>query len=458
MKRTSLSRIALTVALLSLAPTFLPAAAVSSLSKTLTLGVDDDASIAIANKSGWIIGGTTFESSESSTVFADRPLGGSDMWVSSLDGALVPAWTHRIGTAQDDIFGGTTLDLNGNIWLIGASQSESATTTPVVMTTPAPPTMTPGNNPITVNPDGVSLSSPLVAPPRPLSQLIIQGLRSDGSALLKTNISFGAKYSVLPTGVVSDATGLWIAGTVLTLESKALRGFYLNCDFALQCKAPIYLGKSGTSIRTIALSAGNLLVAGSTTDVWKGKPAIGKVDALALVINSKSGLILQTQRSGNSGTRRSWESGAFANGEAVLAGTVDYGKKMEIVTTTFSKVTSSKVGAVVSTARWLGSPRVALSPRAGGALALAFSTTPSELKAIAPQAKGVALDALSLNLSASKSGKRTLNTSHVTPRAGEQLLLALGANPTGVLLISGSTGGQLWLDFYPDSGSGAVKR
>ena len=453
MKRIYVSRLGLAVALLLLAPHASPATAVNSLSKNLLLGVEDDASIVIAHKNGWIIGGTTFESSESSTVFADRPLGGSDMWVSNLDGTLVPTWTHRVGTAQDDIFGGATLDLNGNIWLVGASQSESATTTPVVLTTPAPPTLAPGNNPITVNPDGVSLSSPLVAPPRPLSQLTIQGLRADGSALLKTNISFGTKYSVLPAGVVSDTTGLWIAGTVLTLESKALRGFYLNCDFALQCKAPIYLGKSGTSIRTIALSGENLLVAGSTTDTWKGKPAIGKVDALALVINSKSGVILQTQRSGNSGTRRSWESGAFANGEAVLAGTVDYGKKMEIVTTTFSKV-----GGVVSTARWLGSPRVALSPRAGGALALAFSTSSSELKAIAPQARGVALDALAISLSASKSGRRTLSATHVSPRAGDQPLLALGANPTGVLLISGSTEGQLWLDFYPDSGSGAVKR
>ena len=429
------------------------AEAATSLSKTLTIGVEDDAAIAIATKSGWILAGTTFESSESSTVFADRALGGSDIWISSLDTTLAPAWSHRVGTVQNDIFGGAALDQSGNIWLVGSSQSETVTATPIVMTTPAPTSIGPGNTPVTVNPDGVSLSSPLVASPRPLSQLIIQGVHSDGSAILKTTISFGEKYAVLPTGVVSDTTGLWIAGTILTLESKAMRGFYLNCDFALQCKTPIYLGKSGTSLRTTALSAGNLLVAGSTTDVWKGKPAIGKVDALVLVINVKSGVITQTQRSGNSGTQRSWESGAFVNGEAVLAGTVDYGKKMEIVTTTFSKV-----GAVVSTRRWLGVPPVALAPRTGGSIALAFSVSPSELKAISPPVKGVGLDALSVSLSASRSGTRTLSLAHVAPRVGDQPLLALAANSTGLLMVSGSGAGPLLLDLYPDSGSGAVKR
>lgn len=454
MKRTrtiGLAASAAFVVLLSSALTNADAA--TSLSKTLTIGLEDDAAIALSTKNGWILAGTTFESSESSTVFADRALGGSDIWVASLDATLAPTWSHRAGTMQNDIFGGAALDQSGNIWLVGSSQSETVTAAPIVMTTPAPATIGPGNTPITVNPDGVSLTSPLVAAPRPLSQLIIQGVRSDGSALLKTTISFGAKFAVLPTGVVSDNTGLWIAGTILTLESKALRGFYLNCDFALQCKAPIYLGKSGTSIRTTALSAGNLLVAGSTTDVWKGKPAIGKVDALALVVNVKSGAITQTQRSGNSGTRRSWESGAFVNGEAVLAGTVDYGKKMEIVTTTFSKT-----GAVVSTRRWLGSPPVALAPRVGGAIALAFSVSPSELKAISPPTKGVGLDALSVSLSASKSGSRTLGLTHVSPRVGDQSLLALAANSTGLLTVSGSGPGLLLLDFYPDSGSGAVKR
>ncbi|CAB4771112.1 MAG: hypothetical protein F2718_03025 [Actinobacteria bacterium] len=454
MKRTrtiGLAASAAFVVLLSSALTNADAA--TSLSKTLTIGLEDDAAIALSTKNGWILAGTTFESSESSTVFADRALGGSDIWVASLDATLAPTWSHRAGTMQNDIFGGAALDQSGNIWLVGSSQSETVTAAPIVMTTPAPATIGPGNTPITVNPDGVSLTSPLVAAPRPLSQLIIQGVRSDGSALLKTTISFGAKFAVLPTGVVSDNTGLWIAGTILTLESKALRGFYLNCDFALQCKAPIYLGKSGTSIRTTALSAGNLLVAGSTTDVWKGKPAIGKVDALAVVVNVKSGAITQTQRSGNSGTRRSWESGAFVNGEAVLAGTVDYGKKMEIVTTTFSKT-----GAVVSTRRWLGSPPVALAPRVGGAIALAFAVSPSELKAISPPTKGVGLDALSVSLSASKSGSRTLGLTHVSPRVGDQSLLALAANSTGLLTVSGSGPGLLLLDFYPDSGSGAVKR
>ena len=429
------------------------AEAATPLSKTLTIGLEDDAAIALSTKSGWILVGTTFESSESSTVFADRALGGSDIWISSLDATLAPTWSHRVGTAQDDIFGGAALDQSGNIWLVGSSQSESVTAMPIAMTTPAPTSMGPGNTPVTVNPDGVSLSSPLVAPPRPLSQLFIQGVRSDGSALPKTTITFGTKFAVLPTGVVSDSSGLWIAGTILTLESKAIRGFYLNCDFALQCKAPIFLGKSGTSIRTTALSAGNLLVAGSTTDVWKSKPAIGKVDALALVINAKSGAITQTQRSGNSGTQRSWESGAFVNGEVVLAGIVDYGKKMEIVTTTFSKA-----GAVVSTGRWLGSPPVALAPRTGGAIALAFSVSPSELKAISPLTKGVDLDGLSVSLSASRSGKRTLSLAHVTPRAGEQPLLALAANSSALLMVSGSGAGSLLLDLYPDSGSGAVKR
>jgi len=454
MKCTRAVRLVASAALFVLLSSVLThAEAATSLSKTLTIGVEDDAAIAIATKSGWILAGTTFESSESSTVFADRALGGSDIWISSLDTTLATAWSHRVGTVQNDIFGGAALDQSGNIWLVGSSQSETVTATPIVMTTPAPTSIGPGNTPVTVNPDGVSLSSPLVASPRPLSQLIIQGVHSDGSAILKTTISFGEKYAVLPTGVVSDTTGLWIAGTILTLESKAMRGFYLNCDFALQCKTPIYLGKSGTSLRTTALSAGNLLVAGSTTDVWKGKPAIGKVDALVLVINVKSGVITQTQRSGNSGTQRSWESGAFVNGEAVLAGTVDYGKKMEIVTTTFSKV-----GAVVSTRRWLGVPPVALAPRTGGSIALAFSVSPSELKAISPPVKGVGLDALSVSLSASRSGTRTLSLAHVAPRVGDQPLLALAANSTGLLMVSGSGAGPLLLDLYPDSGSGAVKR
>jgi len=457
MKRTSLSRIALVVALFSLAPAMGSAEAATSLSKTLTVGVDDDASFVVESKSGWIVGGTTFESSESSTVFTEKPMGGSDIWVTQLDASLNSLWSHRVGSSKNDIAGGVTLDVNGNIWIIGTSQIDTSTASPVVMTTLPPPSLGPttaqGIAPITVNPDGVSLTSPLVAAPSPLNQLTIQGLRSDGSALLKSSINFGEKYSILPTGVVSDVSGLWIAGTILTLESKSSRGFYLYCDFALQCKAPIFLGKSATSIRTLALNSGVLLVAGSTNDPWKGKPAIGKVDALALVINAKSGAITQTQRSGNTGTRRSWESSAIVNGEALLAGTVDYGKKMEIVTTTFAKA-----GAVSSTGRWLGAPRVALAPRGSGSLALAFSVSPNELKAISPTAKAVGSEVAIMSLMASKTGKRALKTIYLTPRSGDQELFALGGDQGALLAISGSGGGQRLLDRYPDSGSGAVKR
>lgn len=455
MKRISFTRIALVVALISFAPAFTaaPTQAATTLSKTLTLGVNDDVSIALANKTGWIVSGTTFESGDSSTVFAEKSLGGSDIWITQLDVTLNPLWSHRLGTARDDVVGGAAFDASGNVWIVGTSQSESNTSTPVVMTSSSPPSMGSGNTPVTVNPDGVSLTSPLVAAPAPLSQLIIQGLRNDGTALLKSSINFGEKYSVLPTGVVSDASGLWIAGTILTLENKASRGFYMYCDFSLQCKIPTYLGKSSTSIRTLALNAGNLLLAGSTNDLWKGKPAIGKTDALALVINSKTGVITQTQRSGNTGTRRSWESGAIVNGETVLVGTVDYGKKMEIVTTTFTKS-----GAVASTGRWSGTLRSALAPRAAGIVALAFSVSPSDLKAIAPTLKGVGMEALVVTLSATKSGKRTLTAPHVALRAGDQPVLAMTASQAAILLISDSGGGQMLLDLYPDSGSGAVKR
>ena len=457
MKRIYLSRIALVAALLGIASSAFPAEAASSLSKTLTLGVDDDASIALASKSGWIIGGTTFESSESSTVFPEKAIGGSDIWVTQLDASLNPLWSHRMGTTRDDLAGRATLDLTGNIWIVGTSQLETNTATQAVMTASPPPSMGPATGPatapVTVNPDGVSLTSPLVAAPAALSQLTIQGLRNDGSLLLKNSINFGEKYSVLPTGVVSDTAGLWIAGTVLTLETKASRGFYLYCDFALQCKAPIYLGKSATSIRTVSLNAGNLVLAGSTNDLWKGKPAIGKVDALALFINSKSGVITQIQRSGNSGTRRSWESSALISGEAVLAGTVDSGKKLEIVTTTFTKT-----GTVASTGRWLGASRLALCPRNAGVVALGFTVNPSELKVLAAGAKGVALDSVVVTLSVSKGGKRTLTSAQFAPRAGDQALLAMAASSSVIMLVSGSTGGQILLDLYPDSGSGAVKR
>ena len=119
MKRISLSRIALVVALFSLAPAMGSAEAATSLSKTLTVGVDDDASFVVASKSGWIVGGTTFESSESSTVFTEKPMGGSDIWVTQLDASLNSLWSHRVGSSKNDIAGGITLDVNGNIWIIG---------------------------------------------------------------------------------------------------------------------------------------------------------------------------------------------------------------------------------------------------------------------------------------------------------------------------------------------------
>ena len=121
MKRTSLSRIALVVALFSLAPSFGSAEAASAPSKTITVGVDDDASFVVASRNGWIMGGTTFESSESSTVFAEKPMGGSDIWITQLDTSLNSLWSHRVGTSKDDIAGGVTLDVNGNIWIVGTS-------------------------------------------------------------------------------------------------------------------------------------------------------------------------------------------------------------------------------------------------------------------------------------------------------------------------------------------------
>ena len=62
MKRTRTVRLAASAAFFVLLSSALThAEAATSLSKTLTIGVDDDAAIALSTKNGWILAGTTFE-------------------------------------------------------------------------------------------------------------------------------------------------------------------------------------------------------------------------------------------------------------------------------------------------------------------------------------------------------------------------------------------------------------
>jgi hypothetical protein len=375
--RTALQRLSRVVALslaLGVALTSASAATPSTVAPTLTAKIPlpsdlDDISQIISSGNSWaVVGNVEKNPIATSPLFPNEASKGeSDGYVAMLDPALHLIWSHRFGTAHDDVATAIARDSAGVIWSVGVTTNQvapSPSATPSVTIAPSP---TP-----TVNPDGVLSVTPPISQ-SVADQLLISSWNSQGDLLSQNLHSVIDGVAINPSALVASKIGVYVVGTALEPQAGTSRGFYLliRKDGSL---GPVHwVGSKAVVLRAATLlSNGSLVVAGSIAEALKGKPAIGLTDALIEVVNPTSGVVVRTQRSGNKSALRSWESvNVDRLGNLSATGLSRIGKKSEVIFTSF--VASLAVRFSLQLAAPLGT-QVAIPAPTGSFAALALAS------------------------------------------------------------------------------------
>jgi len=402
---------------------------------------DDIAQITSAGSSWIVVGNVEKGTISASPLFpSESSLGGSDGYLTLLDSSLRLVWSHRFGTANDDVATAVARDSSGVIWGVGvtskpAQLSPTATPTPTATLAPSPPpTLAPATPTPTVNPDGVQ---PITAPPAPpiADQLLISAWSSDGLLLHQYLQPIAAGVSILPTSVLADKYGIYVIGTAVDANATTSRGFYLHVNRDGTFGSVRWLGTKDVKLSSAAvLSSGSLVVVGSIAETLRGRPAIGLADAYVAILNPATGAVLRTQRSGKRGATTAWESvTADRSGNVFVVGSSLIGKRSEAIATSFN------AGGGIKFSRTFASPlgaQLAITPPKGAFAAIALANS----------RKG-AVESYLLPLSASGA---PLTPLRIAARGGSGLLA--GAGGAGHLLATGTGAGVALAWFSPRVG------
>lgn len=303
----------------------------------------DDVSKLIGSGTSWLVVGNV-----DSTAIVSSPLfpteatkGGSDGYIAMLDSSLNLSWSHRFGTAHDDVATAIAQDPAGTIWTVGVTSKEAVPTpspTPTATMAPSPPpTMSPATPIPTANPDGVQ-PVPLPTAPTVADQLLISSWSSSGQLLTQSLTAIKSGVAIDPTAAIASKNGIYVVGTAVDASAGTSRGFFLLVSPDGSIGPTHWLGSSSVVIRAGALLGnGSLVLAGSISEPLTGKPAIGTVDALVAIVNPGNGAVLRTIRSGNKAAIRSWESiGVDRAGNLTATGSSRVGGRSELVATSFT--------------------------------------------------------------------------------------------------------------------------
>ena len=375
---------------------------------------------------GYLVLGTTFSNSDTSTVFyGDAGFGGSDIYLRKLDSKFQLVWSHRFGTTNSDFAHSLVADKSGNYWILATTSLNPSETNTAQ---PTQSSLAPGVP--TLNPDGVSLASPQVAAPTPTNALWLAEVDNSGKLLNANTISVKPQRIVAATNLLLADNRIVLVGNITDPKTGDSDAFYVLC--AQTCETAKYLGKKSTYVRVAHLEKNQLLLAGSTKDIWPGKKAIGKIDAFAMVLDLTTGKQIFFQRSGNKSAVRSWESGYQLNGQIVLSGFSELGTNQEVVTTTFAKN-----GNVTGTARFPSNgSRTSILPKRYGSLLIINSSKPIS--------KGLKAGPTAITLSPTRKLISALNLP--------------GLNLVGSSGIYAQSSGKVLVDWLTDSDAGLLKR
>ena len=421
-----------------------PATIRPNLISTAALPSDsDDITQIIGSGNSWLVVGNVEKSTiPTSALFPNEvSLGDTDGYIAMLDPALHLVWSHRFGTSHADVATAIALGGDGLIWTVGVTTKEVPavpSSPPIATIAPSPPSppFTPTTPIATVNPDGVVPVATLM-PPAVADQLLISSWSNTGQLLSQSLNVIADGISINPTAVVPDKSGIYVVGTGVDASAGTSRGFYVHITKDGMFGPIRWIGTKAVVLRTAALlSNGSLAVAGSISETLKGKPSIGSVDALVVVVNPISGAVLRTLRSGFPSASRSWESLSVDRfGNLTAIGPSRLGVKNEVVATSFSS--SNAVKFSLHFANPVGTQASLLPPTGNFAFLALSSSRPGR-------------GGREAFLAPLDGRGRLLSPTYLAGRAGTGLLAV--AHGHGYLLAVGDVSGITLSWFAPRSG------
>ena len=260
-----------------------------------------------------IITGTT--ESPSSSWINGALAGVSDGFIASYSALGAPLWNTRLGSNANEIATSAAIDLDGSIWIAGATSA---------LVSPNPTAIPPK----VLNPDNVILD-PTAAVSTPLNRIKIWQISSSGNLL--NSFEYIGENIINPKKLLVTDTNLIILGSIYDKSSVA--GFYLSASKSGVFTPIIKFGSKSTQINSaISNKDGSITAVGSSGELLLKVKPLSKVDAVTLKISS-AGVLQQVARATLKTTSRSWSS---IDAGLLQGGRVTYSNKTEAAITKFS--------------------------------------------------------------------------------------------------------------------------
>ena len=260
-----------------------------------------------------IITGTT--ESPSSSWINSALAGVSDGFIASYSSLGAPLWNTRLGSNANEIATSAAIDLDGSIWIAGATSA---------LVTPNPTAIPPK----ALNPDNVILD-PTAAVSTPLNRIKIWQISSSGNLL--NSFEYIGENIINPKKLLVTDTNLIILGSIYDKSSVA--SFYLSASKSGVFTPIIKFGSKSTQINSaISNKDGSITAVGSSGELLLKVKPLSKVDAVTLKISS-AGVLQQVARATLKTTSRSWSS---IDAGLLQGGRVTYSNKTEAAITKFS--------------------------------------------------------------------------------------------------------------------------
>ena len=250
-----------------------------------------------------------------STWISGNLNGSSDGFISSFSNTGTPLWSTRLGGTNNEIATAAALDLDGSIWVVGAS-SLIVSSSP----TPAPSKL--------LNPDNVVVSpkAPTNSAPTKLNLWQVSP-----SGQLINSFETQTVGVINPQKILVSATGISVFGDIY--EKSTVKGFFTTISKAGAFTPMIKYGVKQTQFTdAIANTDGSFSIVGKSADLLLKAKALSKGDAITLKISSK-GALQQVARATLKSTTRSWDS--ISTG-LLQGGLVKYSNKTEAAITKFT--------------------------------------------------------------------------------------------------------------------------
>lgn len=243
--------------------------------------------------------------------------GGSDGFISTFSNNGSPLWNLRLGGSTNEIATSASLDSDGSIWIVGASNS-------IVSKTPSP---TPGR---LLNPDNVEIL-PNISSNTSLTKLNIWQVSPSGQLL--NSYETQTAGVVNPRKILVTQSGLAVFGNIY--EKSATKAFFTSVSKTGGFTPLIKYGVKQTQLNSAMLNSdGSYTAVGRSVDLLLKVKPLSKGDAITLKI-SANGVLQQVARATLKSTTRSWDS---ISAGLLQGGLVKYANKSEAAITKFSAI------------------------------------------------------------------------------------------------------------------------